>query len=233
MRKSLLVLLLCAAALASQEAPFSESAVWSPKPGDEEETWVDMRQCGAMHAGGSPGAFEACVGHAMQKHGAPEAAIAFNKATGGNAYATKFQPSKVQGPVDLMYAMNPFLANSNQQVFFVNGQPAVISADEQAMHVNTKSDASFQKVRKLFPNAFLLPHVEGLPIGEGLSKGEGLSEKPGQNFTFRAPIVDGCHACARLAMAHLRYEFDERSRFIGVRIEKITRENKNGANKRQ
>jgi hypothetical protein len=226
MRKFLFVLLLCGAALASQEATFSESAVWSPKPGDEEETWADMRQCGAMHAGGSPGTFEVCVGDAMRKHGAPEAAIAFNRATSGNAYATRFQPSMMHGRVGVMYAMNPFLANSNDQVFFVNGTPGVVSADEHAMKMDSKKDAAFQAVQKAFPNAFLFPHVEGKPVEEGGSKNSG------QSFTFAAPILDGCHACARLAVAHLRYEFDGNGRFTGVKINGIVREEKHGSGKK-
>src|SRR3954463_6776021 len=125
--------LLATLAFAAGAAKFGADAVWQTKAGDEESAFADMRQCGAMMAGGSPGTFEVCVGEAMRHHGAPAAAIAFNKAAGGNAYAVKFQPSMIHGRVDLMYAVNPFMANSNSQVFFVNGAGAVISADNQAM----------------------------------------------------------------------------------------------------
>ena len=225
MRRVALLILLSGIALASQTATFSGSAVWQPQQGDEEATWADMRQCGAMHAGGSPGTFEVCVGDAMRQHGAPEAAIAFNKATGGNAYATKFQPSMMHGRVAVMYGTNPFMANSNDQVFFVNGVPAVISADDEAMKIDTKKDSSFQAMRKVFPNAFLFPHVEQKAVEEGVSKDSG------QSFTFAAPILDGCHACERLAVAHLRYEFDKDGRLSGVKIDGIVREKTNGGKK--
>jgi hypothetical protein len=217
-RKLVLVLVLGAFALAASAGKkFDSDAVWQPKPSDQEKAWADMRQCGAMMAGGSPGSFEACTGEAMRKHGASEAAIAFNKATGGNAYATRFTKSMMGGTVDIMEALNPFQANSSDQIFFVNGEPAAVSADEQAMKLDTGNDPSFQAVRKMFPNAFLFPHVEPKVVAEAHGR------ESGQSFTLAATILDGCHACARLGVAQLQYDFDKAGRFLGVKIRGIIR----------
>jgi hypothetical protein len=229
MRKSLFVLLLCAAALASQEATFSESAVWAPKPGDEEETWVDMRQCGAMRAQemkrssrsdakGSAGAFEACVGEAMRKHGASEEAIAFNRATEGSALATRFVEV---GKVDVMEAVNPFMANSNDQLFFVNGRPPAVSADAEGATslspflVALEKNPQMKVIRKKYPNAFLLPHAEKQSL-------VATEEDAGQRFTVKFPILNGCHACPQVGEATIAYMFSQNGRFLAAELAAVS-----------
>jgi hypothetical protein len=191
------------------KATFDAGAVWQPKQADAENTWNDMRQCGAMHAGGSPGTFEVCTGDAMRKHGASEKAIAFNAATGGNSYATRFID---YGRVDVMEAMNPFMANSNDQVFFVNGDPVAVGADEKAMKLDGKSDPQFRALKKKFPDAFIFPHAEMQKLMATATK------DGGQAFTVQFPVVDGCHACARVGQTTIEYDFDASGRFTGAKI---------------
>jgi hypothetical protein len=195
-------------AAAADGDAIGQAAVWKPKPKDEQKVFADMRQCGAMHAGGSPGTFETCVGWAMEKGGAPPAAIAFNRATGGNAYATRFREL---GRVDVMEAMNPFLANSNDQVYFVNGDPAAVGADEQAMKLDVKSNPGFLALAKRYPEAFLFPHAEMHTLSAPMTH-------TGQAFTLDFPIVNGCHACERVGKATITYFFDSNGKYTGAEI---------------
>ena len=188
---------------------FDAGAVWQPKQKDQEKLWDDMRQCGAMMAGGSPGAFEACTGEAMRKHGAPAAAIAFNKATGGNAYATAFRE---MGTVDVMEALNPFQANSNDQIYFVNGTPAAVSVDAEAMKLDGSSSPAFLALQKTYPNAFIFPHAKAGSLQMAPAK------DGGQSFSLAFPIVDGCHACARVGEATYEFDFDAAGNFTGTKI---------------
>jgi len=208
-------ILLLVFALAPAQAPkaaakFDGSAVWHPK--DEQKAFNDMRRCGAMHAGGSPGTFEVCVGDAMRKHGASEAAIAFNAATGRNAYATRFVKFRT---ADVMEAMNPFMANSNDQIFFVNGSPVAVSADEQAMKLDGKNNAEFIELKKTYPEAFIFPHAEM----QSLMAIDGYDG--GQMFMLQFPIVNGCHACARVGHATIAYGFDRNGKFAGAKLTRI------------
>ncbi len=149
MRKAAAVLLLLATVALATPAgkQFGKDAVWHPRAGDEQKTWQDMQQCGAMMtpAGGSPGSFETCTGEAMRKHGAPEAAIAFNNATGGNAYATKYVADEF---VDHVEALDPFQANSNDKLFFVNATPSVIDVDAEAMKLDANKHPQFLALKK-------------------------------------------------------------------------------------
>ena len=208
-----IMLLVCVVALARAPKPlerFDGSAVWKPK--DEQQAFADMRQCGAMHAGGSEGSFATCVGEAMRKHGASKPAIAFNAATGGNAYATRLR--KMGSPVDVMEAMNPFMANSNDQVFFVNGDPVAVSADEQAMKLDGKKNPQFQALQKTYPEAFIFPHAEMQSL-------QVIMTRTGQAFTLQFPIVNGCHACARVGQAIVEYDFDSSGHFTGATLTAI------------
>jgi len=209
---ALLALVAVVAQAAKPAVKFDGSAVWHPQ--DEEKAFTEMRQCGAMHAGGSPGTFEVCVGDAMRKHGASKAAIAFNAATGGNAYATRFRE---MGPVDVMEAMNPFMANSNDQIFFVNGEPPAVSADEQAMKLDGKHDARFIALKKTHPEAFIFPHAEMQSL-------EVIMKRTGQAWGLQFPIVNGCHACARVGHAIIEYDFDQNGKFTGAQLTGITKE---------
>jgi hypothetical protein len=194
---------------ATEKAPakFGAAAIWPLSKA--EKAFVDMQQCGAMMAGGSPGAFETCVAEAMRKHGASADAIAFTTATGGNAIATAFRDF---GPVDVMEAVNPFQANSNDQLFFVNGSPAAVSADAEAMKLDGHDDARFQAVLKNYPNAFIFPHAEmkSLQVAPG--------DPGGQKFLLQFPIVDGCHACARIGQATYEFDFAADGKFLGASI---------------
>lgn len=217
MRKpAALLLLLATVAFATPAGKkFGKEAVWHPRAVDEQKTWQDMQQCGAMMAGGSPGSFETCTADAMRKHGAPDAAIAFNNAAGGNAYAIRFMPF---GKVDVIEGINPFQANTNDQLFFVNGDPDVVIADEVAMKLDAKTNDDFRMLLKKYPDAFLLPHAEVDSLRPMVASGGGDA------FGVDLIIVNGCHACARLGRAIVEYDFDPAGKFQGARIRQVVGE---------
>jgi hypothetical protein len=194
---------------------FGKEAVWHPRAVDEQRTWTDMQQCGAMMAGGSPGSFETCTGEAMRKHGAPEAAIAFNKATGGNAYAIRFLAF---GKVDVMEGINAFQADTSDQLFFINGDPDVVSADEVARKLDPKSNGDFRMLLKKYPDAYLLPHAEVDSLRPM------VATDGGDAFAADVMVMNGCQACARIGRAIVEYDFDQAGKFKGGRIRQVVGE---------
>ena len=210
------LLLLAAVAFgAPEEKKFGKQSVWHPRAVDEQKTWVDMQQCGAMMAGGSPGSFETCTADAMRKHGAPEAAIAFNKAAAGGAYAIKFMPF---GKVDVIEGINPFQANTNDQLFFVNGDPDVVIVDEVALKLDPKANDGFRMLMKKYPEAYMVPHGEVDSLQPAVAAGGGDA------FTVDMIVVNGCHACARIGRAIVEYDFDAAGKFKGARIRQVVGE---------
>lgn len=211
MRPAVLIALLCsAAALAQQGAQIGASAVWKPK--NEESVINQLHDCGMRRVDGNEQAFADCVADVMEKAGASPAAVAFTRATGGEAYATAFRPA---GRVDVVFAMNPFMANGNDQTYFVNGTPPLVRVDDAAMDLDITKDPGYAAILARFPKAFLFPHAESKPR-------EQLRPGGGQRFLVDFPLVDGCHACARAGAATLAYDFDPQGNYLGATLVKLT-----------
>jgi hypothetical protein len=62
-----------------------------------------------------------------------------------------------------------------------------------------KHDAAYKAIVSAHPNAMVFPALTFV----SLTKREG----GGQRFTLAAPILDGCHACARLGSIQIAYDF--------------------------
>jgi len=147
-----------------------------------------------------------CLLQKMHEHGAPNNAIAFTKwyywAPGGySAYITALAKPQY-GPVQLASVYYPGNANNNDAYLFVNGtnprvtDPSVVFARNGEPWTH---NAGFRSISSAHPHAF----VDSALSYVGLARREG----GGQRFTLAAPILDGCHACARLGTVDIAYDF--------------------------
>jgi hypothetical protein len=154
-----------------------------------------------------------CFAQQMQKAGASTEAIAFMKRLHNDAYLAKFEDT---GRVSIAWIMYPFRANSNTGGLLVNGTPSLVDIDDLSRLPQTKmkSDPAWVTLVARHPQATLWPgdrsgmtgvKVESLPGG-------------GQRFTAEYLVLEGCHACARLARVHYTFEFDDMGRLLGARF---------------
>ncbi|HZZ00556.1 MAG TPA: hypothetical protein VFE36_13385 [Candidatus Baltobacteraceae bacterium] len=189
------------------------SFIWTPPTG----VAGDIPKC-ALHLAkasgytaatarqGEESPLQVCLLQKMHEHGATKNAIAFTKwyyATpyGDSAYITALAKPQY-GPVQLASIFYPGNANNNAAYLFVNGtnprftDPNVVFASAAKPW---KHNADYKAILSAHPNAFVYPALSFV----GLARRDG----GGQRFTLAAPILDGCHACARLGTVDIVYEF--------------------------
>lgn len=186
--------------IAGSQQPFTADAVWLSEMQLREILDSLRERCPATQRETST----VCVESFMRDHGASAQAIRFTRATGGETFATAFH--KV-GRVDMIEAANPFRANSNEQVYFANGTPALIDAGSEAWSFyRSNNDAKLVAFRKQYPQAYL-KHVQGTPKEQPPQGG-------GQRFLQRFWI---CYPCpSYFATATLAFDFDENGAFLGT-----------------
>lgn len=149
---------------------------------------------------------QVCLIRKMREHDASENAIGFTKwyywtPYGDSAYITALAKPKY-GPVQLASIFYPGNANNNDAYLFVNGtnprvtDPKVIFAQngEPWMH-----NGAFHSILSAHPHAIVYPALSFVSLAR--------RDGGGQRFTLSAPILDGCHACARLGTVDIAYDF--------------------------
>ena len=149
----------------------------------------------------------------MQKAGASPQAIAFLHEMHNDAYLAKFEDT---GRVSIAWAIYPYRANSNTSCLLVNGTPRLVDVDDLSRlpHSQLKSDAGWTTLVAKHPKAMLWPaDRSGMTGVAAESSGGG-----GQRFLVDYMVLDGCHACARLARVHYAFDFDSTGRLLGVRF---------------
>ncbi|MBV8284663.1 MAG: hypothetical protein JO175_08440 [Candidatus Eremiobacteraeota bacterium] len=208
----------CAPAIAQRANPWTlgivdASFVWSPQAGvaaSIPKCAYDLaKQNGYVAAKASPNQespLQVCLLKIMHEDGAPKNAIAFTQwfywtPYGDSAYITALAKPQY-GPVQLASIFYPGNANNNDAYLFVNGtnprvtDPKVIFAPAAQPW---KHDAGYRAILSAHPNAFVYATLSFVKLER--------REGGGQRFTLAAPIVDGCHACARLGTVDIAYDF--------------------------
>lgn len=141
-------------------------------------------------------------GDCLASLGAPEAAVAFAAALAADpalqmpGVLTAFTE---RGPVDAGQVFYPGLANANDQVLFLNGDPPIISP--VGLTIGDPADRAALALRAAHPDAMLAgpPDLAGyrdLPDG-------------GQRFVLIDRLTDGCRACTVLATAVTFVDFQD------------------------
>lgn len=133
-------------------------------------------------------------GDCLASLGASEAAVAFAQALeadAGVAMPGVLTGFTERGAVDAGRVLFPAMANSNDQVLFLNGTPPILSP--QALAIGDPADRAAAALRTAHSEAMLAgpPELAGyrdLPDG-------------GQRFVLTDRLTEGCRACAVLATA--------------------------------
>ena len=101
------------------------------------------------------------------------------------------------GPVDLAEVTFPFLANTNDQVLFVNGADFVLQP--LAMEPDRPDDPVSAALARAYPQAF--PALRVTVTGHRRDGGQ-------QRFVVTDVLTDGCRACAVVGAAVFAVTFD-------------------------
>lgn len=147
---------------------------------------------------------QACLLRAMQAGGASSKAIAFARwyytfSEGDSAFIYRLLRPRF-GVVSIAEIELPGRANTNSIYIFVNGMPAVINPEEGfTTKLPWTKNAAFLAIKRAHPNAGVFPNEDFV--------GESARPNGGQRFTIAAPIVDGCHACARVGIVYIGFDF--------------------------
>ena len=164
-----------------------------------------------------PGAeFGKCFVQQMQAAGASPQAVAFMHAIQNNGFMRDFVDA---GRVSIAFADFPFAANENQHAFLVNGKPSVIDVDDYAVipRNDLSKDPEYAALLKKFPNLSVFP---GDRAGTQFITAKALPNG-GQRFLVPYVLVDGCHACARVAKLALAFDFDKEGKFLGAKVANV------------
>jgi hypothetical protein len=185
------------------------SAVWQP-PKDfvaNAHTACDK----AMN----PANYGECFIKQMSTAGAPADALSFTRllyqqSDGQVGIMSLF---KKYGPVDAAQVFYPLRANDNYGVLLVNGDPKILDVDDfkKLDQAAMKQDPLFQAMTHQFPKVDVFPGdrsgSEPWPRIQSLAGG-------GQEFIVTYPLLNGCHACARLGLARFGWDFDASGKFL-------------------
>jgi curved DNA-binding protein CbpA len=144
-----------------------------------------------------------CMLGIMERTNATPQAINFARKYGG--YMSEFEE---HGIVDIAYVVNPFLANSNDNILLVNGTPDIVDVSDYELPPDLQGDPrlqqAFAKGASLWTNHLNRP----VSIESGIN---------GQSFRFDFSIRT-CNGCESLAIARISYDFDSSGRFQGTEL---------------
>ena len=205
------VLCFAASALAQDQnsAPFDSHALFQPG--------MSITQAARKTCTKGPGKeFGNCFVQQMQAAGASPQAVAFMHAIHNNGFMRDFVDA---GRVGIAFADFPFAANENQHAFLVNGKPSVIDVDDYSVipRKDLPKDPEYAALLKRFPNLSVFP---GDRAGTQFITAKALPDG-GQRFLVPYVLVDGCHACARVAMLALAFDFDKEGKFLGAKVANV------------
>lgn len=145
-----------------------------------------------------------CVAEVMARQGASAEAVAFSRATGWFLVRVR----ALGGPVKLATLVNPWRANENQQPALIDGAPAVVPVENPAVPVEHSKGFVALKAR----------HPQAMWWGSSPDLERVAHDRAGQRVTFRYRILDGCHACAVVGWARVRFDFRRDGSFVGARL---------------
>ncbi len=162
-----------------------------------------------------PASYGECFIHQMSVAGASADVVSFTRmlyqqSEGQVGILNAF---KKYGPVDAAQVFYPLRANDNYGLLLVNGDPEILDVDDmKKLDLSAmRQDPLFQAMTHQFPKVDLFPgdrsssdpwpRVQPLPGG-------------GQQFVVTYPLLNGCHACARLGLARFGWDFDASGKFL-------------------
>jgi len=159
--------------------------------------------------------FPECFMNQLAAAGAPAESTAFTRALyqGSDGQVGLMSAFKSYGTVGVAQVMYPLRANDNYGLLFVNTDPNLLDPDDlkKLDQAAMDQDAVFQSIKKQYPQADLWPGdrsgKDPWPQAKQLPDG-------GTEFIVSYPLINGCHACARVGVAGFGWEFDSSGKFL-------------------
>ena len=193
----------------SSSPKISASGVWQPPQG------IFTKASKACQTGAGPESFSVCYMNQLAAQGEPADAVKFTRWLFDHfdqnvGIMTAF---KSYAPVDTAQVMIPLRANDNYALLLLNGDPSVINVDDlqRLDRKAMEADPLFRSVKQRYPKVDLFPgdrsgsapwpRVQPLPDG-------------GKRFIVSYPLINGCHACARVGVARFGWDFDAGGKFL-------------------
>jgi hypothetical protein len=159
--------------------------------------------------------FPECFMNRLAAAGAPAESIAFTRALyqqsdGQVGIVSAF---KSYGAIGVAQVMYPLRANDNYGLLFVNTDPNLLDPDDlkKLDQSAMNQDAPFQSIKKQYPQADLWPGDRSgdSPWPEAQQLPDG-----GTQLLLTYPLINGCHACARVGKARFGWDFDASGKFL-------------------
>jgi hypothetical protein len=159
-----------------------------------------------------------CFVEGMKKAGASAEAVAFMHSLNNDAYLIRFV--RAGGP-DIAFVRFPFRANQNDGCLLVNGNPALMNVDDlrKLPQSEMKKDPAYATLLAEYPKAMLWPGDRGDVNTVKIA----LTKASARSFLVSYMLLNGCHACARLATVWFRFDFDSTGKYVGTRYQKLER----------
>jgi len=200
-------------AQASAAGKIGAAAVWQPA----KEFLANAHAACDKTAG--PASYGECFINQMSVAGASANAVSFTRmlyrqSDGQVGIMSAF---KKYGPVDAAQVFYPLRANDNYGLLLVNGNPEVLDVDDlkRLDQAALQQNSLFQGIKQQFPKVDLFAGdrsgSEPWPRVQPLASG-------GQQFVVTYPLLDGCHACAHLALARFGWDFDANGKFLRTTV---------------
>ena len=159
--------------------------------------------------------FPECFMNQLAAAGAPAESVAFTRALYqlGDGQVGVITAFKNYGAIGVAQVMYPLRANDNYGLLFVNTDPNLLDSDDlkKLDQAAMSQDAAFQAIKKQYPQADVWP-------GDRSGKDPWPVAKPqadgGTEFIVSYPLINGCHACARVGKARFGWDFDANGKFL-------------------
>ena len=189
------------------EGPYSAAAVWGAIDGFPTDLVAELHDCEA--------ATTDCIAQVMQDNGASGEAIAFFQETGW--FLTGF---RVMGTVDLGTIVNPWRANANLQYFLMNGEPSLVSPEEEGGKLAFADDPLYQTLTDAVTAAGIGPTPADLLIWPSDNYYESSTDlgDGGQRFVFQYEVVNSAHAGGFFYFERVGLDFDGNGQYLGVSL---------------
>jgi predicted secreted protein len=192
----------------SQQAntKINSDAIWSPATSNMNDISTG---CGYLRNED----LYACFIKKMQAANASDRAVEFAKLLGGRGYMKTFKPA---GIVDIAYVHYPFEKEKREGCIIVNGNPALVDADDfSLLNLNElENNPDYVQLEKKYSHISLFAgdrKSNGYPLQETLP---GQGERIVVNYELR----DGCSSCELIGYADFGFDFDSTGNYMGEKF---------------
>jgi len=146
-----------------------------------------------------------CFYNNMKLCEASAEAIVFSRLFSEKAYLEEFRE---MGKIDLGWVTFPTRANTNQEVYLLNGSPSLISTKLSEEPVSDEmNDPLYSEMKNKYNDASLWEYNPQFIKKE-------LLQNNGERYIFQYRFTNGCHACGTEYLANIGFDFNADGKFL-------------------